>query len=50
MAAMTEPKLEFPEEYTLEQSNQKITKKIAKLSQKGMEKISAFIGNSIIWF
>jgi len=47
MDAMAETKLEFPEEYTLEQSNQKITKKIAKLSQKGMEQITAFIGHSV---
>lgn len=33
-------KLEFPEEYTVEQSNQKIKKKLSRLSQIGLKKIS----------
>ena len=37
-------KIEFPEEYTLEESNKKITKKLERLSEKGLEKITDFIG------
>ena len=39
-------KLEFPEEYTLEQSNKKIKKKINRLSKKGLETITEFIGTT----
>ena len=45
---MSALKIKFPEEYTLEQSNQKIKKKINRLSKKGLEKISEFIGTSSI--
>ena len=37
-------KLEFPEEYTLEKSNQQISKKMNFLKQKGLEKITDFEG------
>jgi hypothetical protein len=38
--------IEFPEEYTLEESREKIEKKINRLSKKGLEKISEFIGTT----
>ena len=41
-------KLEFPEEYTLEQSNKKIIRKLNRLSKKGLETITEFIGASLI--
>lgn len=44
--AAAEVKLEFPEEYTLEKSNQKIAKKMNLLKQKGLEKITDFEGYS----
>ena len=47
-AATAAIKLEFPEEYTLEEmSNQKIKKKLDRLTVKGMEKISDFAGLAI---
>jgi hypothetical protein len=45
---MSALKIEFPEEYTLEEANKKIKKKINRLSKKGLEKISEFIGTSSI--
>ena len=45
---MSTPEIEFPEEYTLEKSQKKITKKIRHLSKKGLEKISEFIGATTI--
>jgi len=45
---MSELKIEFPKEYTLEESNQKMGKKLNKLNQKGLEQISHFIGSSTI--
>jgi hypothetical protein len=45
MAETAAPKIEFPKEYRLGESN-KITKKINRLSKKGLEKISEFIGTS----
>jgi hypothetical protein len=45
---MSTPKIQFPEEYTLEQSRNKITKKINRLSKKGLGKISEFIGTTFI--
>ena len=48
MTEMAAVKLEFPEEYILEEeTNQKIKKKLDRLTQKGLEKISDFIGLSI---
>lgn len=45
MAATAAIKLEFPEEYTLEEvSNEKIKKKLDHFSEKGIEKITEFIG------
>ena len=44
MAEAAVPKIEFPEEYILEEANQKITKKLERLSQKGLEKITDFVG------
>ena len=41
---MSASQIEFPEEYTLEEANKKITKKINRLSKKGLEKISEFMG------
>jgi hypothetical protein len=48
MAETAAPKIEFPEEYTLEQSQEKIAKKINRLSKNGLEKISEFIGTTPI--
>jgi len=48
MAETAAPKLEFPEEYTLEQSQKKITRKLNRLSKKGLEKISEFLDSSPI--
>jgi len=45
---MSTPKIEFPEEYTLEEANKKIIKKINRLSKKGLKKISEFIGTTPI--
>ena len=45
---MSASQIEFPEEYTLEEANKKITKKINRLSKKGLEKISEFIGTTTI--
>jgi hypothetical protein len=45
---MSTSQIEFPEEYTLEQSQKKIKKKINRLSKKGLGKISEFIGTSFI--
>jgi hypothetical protein len=39
-------RLEFPEEYTLEQSKKKIKKKINRLSKKGLETVTEFIGST----
>ena len=45
MAATAAIKLEFPEEYTSEEvSNEKIKKKLDHFTEKGIEKISEFIG------
>ena len=46
---MSASQIEFPEEYTLEEANKKITKKINILSKKGLEKISEcqLLGNSL---
>jgi hypothetical protein len=41
-------KLEFPEEYISEESKKKIKKKINRLSKRGLEKISEFIGSTFI--
>jgi hypothetical protein len=46
--AATEVKVELPEEYTLEESNQKITKKLERLNNKGLQKITDFIGLQLI--
>lgn len=46
MYNMSTSQIKFPEEYTLEEGNKKITKKINRLSKKGLEKISDFIGTS----
>ena len=43
---MSVSQIEFPEEYTVEESREKIEKKINRLSKKGLEKISEFIGIS----
>ena len=43
---MSASQIEFPEEYTLEESREKIAKKINRLSKKGLEKITEFIGTS----
>ena len=48
MAEIAAPKLEFPEEYILEQSQKKITRKLNRLSKKGLETITEFIGASLI--
>jgi len=48
MYNMSTSQIKFPEEYTLEEANKKITKKINRLSKKGLEKISEFIGTSSI--
>lgn len=45
---MSALKIEFPEEYILEESRNKITKKINRLSKKGLKKISEFIGETTI--
>lgn len=45
---MSASQIEFPEEYTLEQSDKKITKKLNRLSKKGLETITEFIGSTII--
>ena len=37
-------KLEFPEEYTPEESKQKLRKRLDRFTQKGIEKITEFIG------
>ena len=46
MYNMSATQIEFPEEYTLEESREKIAKKINRLSKKGLEKITEFIGTS----
>ena len=38
------PKVLFPEEYTSEEENNKIKKKLDRLTEKGMQQISEFIG------
>ena len=43
---MSVSQIEFPEEYTVEESREKIEKIINRLSKKGLEKISEFIGIS----
>lgn len=48
MYNMSASQIDFPEEYTLEETNKKITKKINRLSKKGLEKISEFIGTTTI--
>ena len=48
MTEMAAIKLEFPEEYKLEQSNQKIKKRLDRFTQKGLENISEFIGSTAI--
>jgi hypothetical protein len=45
---MSALKIEFPEEYTLEEGNKKIEKKIHRLSKLGLGKISEFIGTTPI--
>jgi hypothetical protein len=45
---MSASQIEFPQEYTLQEANKKITKKINRLSKKGLEKISEFIGTTYI--
>jgi hypothetical protein len=44
MAGMATTKIKFPEEYTLEKSNQKIKKKLTQLNQIGLEKVTDFEG------
>jgi len=41
-------KLEFPEEYTLVETNQKIKKRLDRFTQKGIEQVSEFIGSTAI--